>query len=801
MFEFSLKRLFGFGPGQTRVWKLSIRQWVWLFAGLSTALQIFIAILCAEEFRQGSYDLGVSIQGFSNVGHGRFFWSTGNYLHKGTVSLLNSHFSWVYFGFYPLYTEFPGQTTLFVIQAVPIALAAIPLEALATEASGSPRRGLLVAGLYMAWAPMYAGMPNSFHLEAFLPVLFFSLVLVWRRKQYVLGLVLAVITGFTLDVAPAFIALLALMFLTYPLQAAIRTFRKKSTATPTAGAGGIKFWTSSVYHRLTDVMVSAVRSREVQACFGLILVAAVVFLSMRYLEAHFTAWLGIHGNSLSILRNPGSSISHLSIGFEGKVLFWLMMGATVGFLPLLYPRILILLVPWMGYTFLQALLAWYSFTSHYVAIAAVPLFIGAALGIGALPLSPPSVHPEPTGASGPRVYEEDEPPTAGGSQDGLGTDRPVPEPWSEGQDRPTIGGTPESPPVSEIPSSPRRHRAWSTGGRAGLPRWVYTGSVLLVIGVLAGNIGINPANFATNGLIAATRNPTVTGSGGGVYSLTWDPGPSYRAVVGLAGEIPPKAHLLFESTFYPVIGSDPNAYTYVPAHLQNGGVQRSPFNNTTLPDFVLATRKGLNLFNNIVGNISAEVWNQSLYGVPGWVQSTRFGSVYLFERGYTGPTRNFGPVSYPQIDFVAGSTLKPGPAGRLGMAHQNNSTVAVISSARDRTGRMWIVSDLQQSLPEGHYYLVLDVRSNGNRSNCANTLSSSTVLDIEGYVPRNLPLFDVPITHLELPCGKWVQVSVPFDLTYPVARIIFVGLRPSMPLPITLNVASVDLVPIGPLSN
>ncbi|MGP8075779.1 MAG: DUF2079 domain-containing protein [Thermoplasmata archaeon] len=780
-------------------------------------MQIFLAVLSAEEFRQGSYDMGVSIQGFSNVGNGRFFWSSGNFLHKGTVSLLNSHFSWIYFTFYPIYFEFPAQLTLFVIQAVPIALAAIPLEALTTQISGSPRKGLLAASIYVVWAPMYAGMPNSFHLEGFLPVLFFSLFLVWYRKQYALGLVLAAFTGFTLDIAPIFEALIAVIFLTYPLEVALRARRERPGHGPdTPGTGQLSRalpWARRQWHGAVNV----VRSRDVQACLGLILVAVTVFFGMRYLEAHFTQWIGISGNSLDLLRNPGISFSHVTVRLSEKIWFWVAMLATVGFLPLLYPRVVILLIPWMGYTFLESPLAWFSFTSHYVAIGAVPLFIGLAFGIAALPLSKwrSSAVSEPTEHS--RSPWEEGP--------AVGAELPAQDsPWRFGwplwtrwMDR--SGTENHMSTRSTADSASARIPSRVAARWRGVPRSrrVYLGSVALVVGMLVGNVLINPADFATNGLIASTRNPTITGPGGGAYSLTILPDSEYNAVVELTREIPSDAPLLFQGQFYPVVGADPNAYTYVPAPLSLGGVQRSPFNNTSLPEYVLSTRAGLNPFNCLFNDqrcpgyngsktnnytFSNEVWNQSIYGVVGWVQTTRFGSLYLFERGYTGRPTNFGPVTYSPLEFVYGTGLKPSHSGRA----KHNQTVnqvanlTVISSANNRNGTMWVITNVHHSLAEGVYNLVIEIRTNGNKSNCASVPSSTPLLEVTGYSPQTSPVLDGFITHQQALCGQWVFVTLPFELKYPLGTIDFAGIRPPIPVPLSLNVLSVELVPVGPLS-
>lgn len=781
------------------------------------ALQLYISILSALEFRQGAYDLGLSMQAFSNTGSGYFFWGAGPYFHHGTISILDNHFSWVYFAVYPIYAAFPGQITLFVVQAVPISLAAIPLASLATEASGSPRKGLLVAGIYLLWAPMYAGMPNSFHLEGFLPVLFFSLVLTWYRKQYVLGLVLGVITGFTIDAAPVFTALIAVMFLTYPLQDAVGMVRRSRVQNPGRSAVRFSSRVASAGRQTVRAVVNFTRLPAARAGFALLVVSVVVFFSMRYLETTFVGWLGYHGYVLPITRNLGSP-SNFFVNFDYKVEFWLVILATVGFLPLLYPRVLIVLGPWVGYTFLQQPYGWYVLPSHYVAIAAVPLFIGMALGIGILPLR---YHASPTVSS-----RENAKAAAGDGPPPLGAvSQAQPRVISMGPARGLHGGSRRSiagilndgavgqPSPTLVP--PRIRRGKRSINRA---RWMYVGSVALVLGVLVANVGLNPVNPVTAGIIAASGDRLFTGAGD-PYSLTLNPAPGYEPMVQLADLIPSNASVLVQGQFYPLVSSDPNAYPYNGVNGSNPPTF-NPFNTTHLPEYILATRAGLRLFSHTNGSYipnadgsypdtmypSKIAWNSAIYGVEGWVQSTRLGSVFLFEHPYSGgPTRNFGPISYPQIRFSVGatpkvSTLKPVDNGTRTHLKKSNTWVISITN---RTGRMWLASDSGQSLPAGKYGILVDVRTLGAPTVCEAAANEiAPLLSITAYnVPTNPQVFPtLNVSYQEHQCGDpFSSTELKFSLPHPVANIDIYGAAGFALAKFHIYVDWVEIIPLGPL--
>ncbi len=759
---------------------------------LSTAFQIFISFLSAREFRQNAGDLGIVIQAFSTLGNGRFFWATNPYLRFGIVSILNAHFSWVYFAVYPFYALFPSETTLFVIQAVAIALAMIPLQSLASEASGSPRKGLLVAGLYLAWAPMYAGMPNSFHLEAFLPVVFFGLVLTWYRKEYALGLVLAIVAGFILDVAPILTGLIGVMFLTYPAQAAIRTARRLSSPNLGTRGGDPPSRIRATGSHLSRVFGAVIRLRAVRAGLGLVLVSILVFYAMRYLEANFVGWLGFHGSALGINRIVGLSTGNFFVAFGQKLVFWPLMLATVGFLPLLYPRVLIVLLPWIGYTFLEAGAGWYEVSSHYVAIAAVPLYIGVALGIAVLPLGSRSGFTAPQSEGTPGRSRDSASPLGGVSQGEPAIGRSSRSVWLYAESGGFTLVLLKRRSGALTPSASALLRSGHRIERARFAKGAFVGSIVLILGVLVANVAINPLNPVTASVIASSGNPLFLGSGG-PYLLTLEPSPGYGAVVRLAGQITPHASLFVEPAMYPLITGDPNAYTWDAAF----NPQFVPFNNTTLPEYVLSNQATLRLFNHYVSNISRIVWANSTYGLEGWVQSSPISSVFLFERGYTGPTLNFGPITYSPINFGTGSGLSPGPAGRYASTAFNGSTIPVIASAPNRTGLMWLASEASQSLPAGNYTVLVEFHASGSSATCAAVPAKATVLTISGNVPSNSRLFAAPVAFHQISCGAWVQLSVPFTLTHPVSFIKLDGIRPAKPLPLALTVASVEIVPVG----
>ena len=320
---------------------------------------------------------------------GGWYWETTSYIRTGVPTLLGIHFSWVAFAIYPVYWALPSASTLFVIQAAVVAFAALPLQRLTQLVTGSPKKGLVAAFLYLIWAPLYAGMPGTFHLESFLPLELFGLVLLWCQGRYLLGLIVGVFAGFTLDVGPVLSFLIGAMFLTYPIQSLwVRRSQpvdlpRISTGPPEPSSGP-----PGRTHPVPEPSVpwgrrlyGMLRTPLFQMSLALMVISVAVFFAVRFLEADFPGWVGLSGPSLPILRVAGLASSNWSASLQLKIEFWLLLFATVGFLPFLYPRGVILLAPWMLYTFLEAQNEWYNLLTAYMAIAAVPLFIGVAFGL------------------------------------------------------------------------------------------------------------------------------------------------------------------------------------------------------------------------------------------------------------------------------------------------------------------------------------------------------------------------------------------------------------------------------------
>jgi uncharacterized membrane protein len=749
-----IRTLFGFEPGAARFARLSYRQWVWIFVALSAAIQSVLSWLYYQDFHaQEGGDLAIWMQALGSTSHGRLYWETTSYIRTGVPTLLGIHFSWVAFAIYPVYWALPSATTLFVIQAAIVALAALPLQRLTQLVTGSPRKGLVAAFLYLIWAPLYAGMPGTFHLESFLPLELFGLVLLWCQGRYLLGLVVGVFAGFTLDVGPVLSFLIGAMFLTYPIQS-LWTRRSQPTDLPRMSAGSPAPSSgppgpsdpvpepSAPWGRRLYAML---RTPLFQMSLALMVISAAVFFAVRYLEADFPGWVGLSGPSLPILRVAGLAYSNWSASLQLKIEFWLLLFATVGFLPFLYPRVAILLVPWMLYTFLEAQNEWYNLLTAYVAIAAVPLFIGVAFGLKRISFTEEIVASSDVPEADPAGDEEEE-------------------------------GTPER---SVRPHARRRPAGAALRTRA------YTVASIVIAAAFLLNVALSPLTPEIQSDLYNDGNPLFHGD---PYNFNYPLTPGFAAVQSLSGIIPAHGRVLTTPTLLPLLSHDPSAYPT--------GVypfQYLPFNATDLPSYVLANTGSLFTFNVYLVGFSQTVWNSSVYGVRGWVQNSPLGSVFVFQLGYTGPAQAFGPLVPEGFQFAIGSGLFAGPASQVATVTLNGNQTKVINTIPSGTGAMWSVEDVATSLPSGVYLAAMNVEVPSG-SSCPAGSTTAVDLNVSARVPGSVPSVAAGSVNASAPCGVWTVVDVPLTLVAPIPGFVLSASR-SAPEIAALQTASVALTP------
>lgn len=360
--------------GAVRLLRSSPRRHL-LILGLLCALYFVVSFVLSYlrliEFTATNWDLGIFQQSLWTTTHGYVFFEVGDWETWTTVSFLQIHPAFILYLLVPVYAAAPSPLTLLAVQSGAVAAAAIPLYLVGRAVLGDSRRSLVIAGLYLAYAPVLTSNLYDFHLESFLPFELFLLFFLWWQGRFVWGSVVALATYVTLEVTPFLVAALALYFLLRPVEpqgaqsrAWLRRFAVQARLRLTSTAGR---WS-----------------------LGLLVASGVAYLVLRTVEWWvLPALLGVAPQppaGTSPIVGPASTsglgltwalTAHLTV----KLGFWGLLLGLLAFLPLFSPRALILALPWFGFTLQSDHLAWVQLGYQYGFLAAIPLVLAAVLGL------------------------------------------------------------------------------------------------------------------------------------------------------------------------------------------------------------------------------------------------------------------------------------------------------------------------------------------------------------------------------------------------------------------------------------
>jgi uncharacterized membrane protein len=139
---------------------------VLLGAGFYAVWMSYHTILQHRQFGTSALDLGTYNTMFFNALHGHPFRCPGVLPKGGNWSMLSNHAEFTMFVLLPFYALRPGPETLLVLQAVALAIGAIPLYRMASRRL--PQTAALVLALaYLLYAPMHQANFYDIHFQPF----------------------------------------------------------------------------------------------------------------------------------------------------------------------------------------------------------------------------------------------------------------------------------------------------------------------------------------------------------------------------------------------------------------------------------------------------------------------------------------------------------------------------------------------------------------------------------------------------------------------------------------------------------
>jgi uncharacterized membrane protein len=387
----------GSPPGRvTLLSRWGAGHWLALLVVLYAGAIFAIASVRLVELQVSTWDFGIYQQALWSAAHGGPFYEAPDLETGGFGSFLQVHSAFLLYLLAPMYRAVPNPELLLAVQSAVVALAAVPLFLLTRDLTGSGKRALLTAGLFLLWAPTIAGSLYDFHIEAFLPVELFAVVLFFQRARYLVGFGIAAVAFATMEFAPVLTFFVAVFF-AWPTSGQVRTFLRAVREGPGA---------------LLRAIGSAANDRRLRAAFVLAVASVVAYYLILDLRTTYLA--SVFGFPAFPTLNRGYVIggtpaelglrlSNIGVGFFRKLELWLLVYALVGFLPLLAPRSFVLAAPVAAFNILSADLNYSSIGFQYGFVFAIPAFVGVAYGIGRLtPEAFPRLFPAAPGPPPPR---------------------------------------------------------------------------------------------------------------------------------------------------------------------------------------------------------------------------------------------------------------------------------------------------------------------------------------------------------------------------------------------------------------
>lgn len=568
----------------SRLQKLTIAAVVSVFS----VLIFLITSLRYTGLLDLNWDMGINMQLLWTNTHGYLLFETADFETSGIRSFLQINSAYVAIPLSYLYRLFPTAYTLLCIQSIGISLSAVPIFYYARARTQNPNLSLLIAIFFLSGFAVLSGVFYDFHWESFIPLEFFAFVYLVYRRHYLLGALIIVIGTLTLEVFPFFAA----SYLLYML------FFTKDASEP-------------------GYYSSATRWRERIVFLSLLLFSGVAYYSAMYIGgvvipgivgSQTTAVSSTH--SVSYLFNFGVTPANLLNSSD----YWLLLLTSMGFIPLLKPKSLIVILPWLYWSSI-AFPQYYTtqFGVQYGILATSVLLVPFIEGISYISnkqdnddpnvlytlLGPASIL-----VIGSVIFHYSTfvnhayllPLIVVFGIIGIATIAMV-----------TLDLESLNAMKKKFSKSPLSRKS------------VY---VFLVVAIMAG-IVIGPLN---------PLNTQPEGTGG--YSVAFSPNPSFEYMGQITTIVGHNSTVLTTDNLFVFVANNPNAYSLFWYAKNYSSDHYFPYSENNMPKYILLDTS---MMFTVPHSYINTVFNTTKYGLRVEIQNSNYpGNVYLFELGYQG---------------------------------------------------------------------------------------------------------------------------------------------------------------------
>jgi len=308
-----------------------------------------ITIWKEHTFLTSGFDLGIFNQAFWNtLFKHNIFYETGDLSFNPAGSFFGVHFSPILFLLLPLYGLYPAPESLLVMQTVVLAIGAFPVYWMSRDKLRK-KVALAIAAAYLINPLLLFINLNDFHLEAFTSTFFLFALFFLHKEDWPKFTVFLVLALITLEFAPILgVAIAVYSFI---------LLSKNSFADPGK---------ARKYILIT------------------IALSALVFVLAYVTKALFNPTTSpLPSPFHNVLADP---IGVLTTDYQAKILYIVGIFAPFGFLPLLAPRALIMVIPWLATSLMSTYLGYYSVYYQYQGFVLPFLFFALIIGLQQLKL-------------------------------------------------------------------------------------------------------------------------------------------------------------------------------------------------------------------------------------------------------------------------------------------------------------------------------------------------------------------------------------------------------------------------------
>lgn len=337
---------------------------------LYTLILSYFAILKHYAFMSTAWDLGIYEQTIWSTVNGRLLWYTPEIAINPSCNFFGIHFSPILFLVMPAYAIFQTTETLLVLQTFFLALGAVPLYKLAFYETHSHKRALIFDLIYLAYPPIHGMALFDFHVQAFLPFLFFSAFYYFKKEEwgkYFLFIILSLMVIEFVSLIVTFFGLYGLWINRRKIFQLVRNFNFK----------GFLFNKSICFSLITAIL-------------GIVwfLIAKKIILSINPSAPPHPNWKNfgdpvhdISGFIFNVLTNPIKTLEAIITPVDQKTIYIFGLFAPVAFLSFLDLPSLMIGFPWFLVAFLSNYPPYYVPVGYqYVGFVVPFIFISAVYG-------------------------------------------------------------------------------------------------------------------------------------------------------------------------------------------------------------------------------------------------------------------------------------------------------------------------------------------------------------------------------------------------------------------------------------